>query len=370
MQALAGPAERTVFLPLASVNSAEGFIPVASGAEVCALSPGEIGLWVVPDEQDTVRQPPASLKRGSYHKLGQLIRRAVDELDPGTIHATEIGTGGLSLATIAIKPNDLSASIIVSNWRGELDWFRGLPAYHSELMRLMRRAAVFVAEGDDDLRLASQLGFVGVGEVLPLAGAAAAGVSTIASSSPPSRRTEIVVDCRHAVPTSATHLLSACFLAADALRGYRIHAIGGGEGVAASVGTLRDAGLDVMHEPARISEEDASRHLAAARILLGARVSGDAMMSVFTAMRTGAFPILTVPDNAGTWVAPEEGALFGNPHDIADTAVHLRRAAADDALVDAAASHNASVLEEAMPSFSLDRIKAHYVSPPRDREGG
>jgi glycosyltransferase involved in cell wall biosynthesis len=83
-----------------------------------------------------------------------------------------------------------------------------------------------------------------------------------------------------------------------------------------------------------------------ARLYLGVSISDGISTSALDAMAMGAFPIQTNTSCCGEWFEDGSGGLLIAPDYPAGIATALRRALAEDALVDRAAELNAGVVRE------------------------
>lgn len=113
----------------------------------------------------------------------------------------------------------------------------------------------------------------------------------------------------------------------------------------------------------RIPRRDVLRLMGRARVMLAPSLVDGTPNSMFEAMGTGAFPILSPLDTIRPLVRDEHNVLFARnlyPNEIGDALV---RAMTDDALVDRAAVHNAALVRELADRAAIrPRVMALYES--------
>lgn len=141
--------------------------------------------------------------------------------------------------------------------------------------------------------------------------------------------------------------LKALELCADALQEYRIVIpLAGPEVKAESRRLALESGLTIDVEPQWLSRERMLGLQGAARISLRLGVSDAASHTLLEALAMGSFPIVSCTACADEWIVDGESGLIVPPEDPEAVAAAIRRALADDELVDSAADRNARVAAE------------------------
>jgi glycosyltransferase involved in cell wall biosynthesis len=142
----------------------------------------------------------------------------------------------------------------------------------------------------------------------------------------------------------------------DLLREYEIVVYAASAAIAPQVERLRfDLGLHIRIVPRRPHGEILAL-FGRARIAIGVNITDGVPNAMLEAMTMGAFPIQSDTESTAEWITHGENGLLvkpGNPQQIAEA---IRRALLDDALVDAAALRNASILRERL-ELSAVRMK-------------
>jgi glycosyltransferase involved in cell wall biosynthesis len=97
---------------------------------------------------------------------------------------------------------------------------------------------------------------------------------------------------------------------------------------------------------------------ARARFYLGVNISDAISTAMLEAMALGAFPIQTNTACCDEWIEDGRSGFAIPPDDVGLIADRVRRAATDDALVDAAAALNWATVQERLDSR---RLKAQAI---------
>ena len=154
--------------------------------------------------------------------------------------------------------------------------------------------------------------------------------------------------------------LRALELCADALRDYKIVIYLADADMTVAAELFRqDTGLQVEVVPSGRPHEEILRIHGAARASIGLSISDAASTSAFEAMVMGSLPIQSDTACIGDWAREGESALMVPPHDADAIANAVRRALADDELVDRAAETNLKIAAERLDQ---NIIKAEVVS--------
>ena len=125
---------------------------------------------------------------------------------------------------------------------------------------------------------------------------------------------------------------------------------------------MRETGIAVQIVRKSTHEEILSL-FGKARIYVGLSISDGISTSLLEAMVMGAFPIQTCTACADEWIAEGQSGFIVPPEDPALIADAIRRALADDTLVDRAAAINARTAAERLDYFA---IKPQVIKMYRD----
>ena len=326
-------------------------LPRVSCAEhVERLGEGGIGLWDEPPESwsrpsDDLPAPIAFTDRCAIVR-GASVARAVRVLQPALVHSMEIQLAGYACLRAATLLGDDCPPWLVSNWGSDVFLYEKLAEHRPILTALAQRADAVASECQRDVALLRALGVRGERLfVLPASGGADFEQFPEMGDAPSSRR-EIVVKGYHGWSGRAMHTLSALYLAAPELAGYRVRVVRASAAVADAVARVASqSDLNIAIEPWSGSHAAALAHLARARMMIGIGISDGIGTTTLEAMALGAFPIVAATGCADEWIRSGVDGIIVDPHDVYALAQAITRAATDDALVDAAAVRNREVVE-------------------------
>jgi glycosyltransferase involved in cell wall biosynthesis len=162
-------------------------------------------------------------------------------------------------------------------------------------------------------------------------------------SGPPSTRRLIMVKgYQHWVGRAlvALRALEAC---ADALRGFSICVYSATRDVVAEAHALArrtGLGVEVLPLGVEVPHDELLRRHGRARFSLGLSTSDGISTSFLEALIMGSFPIQSWTSCANEWIADGETGILVPPEDPGAVSDAIRRALADDRLVDEAAERN------------------------------
>ncbi len=298
-------------------------------------------FWPVPRGSGTLsmlarRWLPQLLDRGKW--LARVIRRT----RPDIVHSMEIQHASY----LTLGARELHAGRfppwIVSNWGSDIYFFGRLSAHVNRIMGVLAACDYYTCECHRDVPLARNLGLRG--EVLPVipisAGFDLNRAATLRSPGPTSQRRLILLKGYQTWAGRALVGLRAIEMCARELRGYRV-------GIYTAVPDVCVAAELVSHStgiPIDIlppcSHEAMLRTFGQARIYLGLSISDGICTSLLESLVMGAFPIQSRTACADEWITHERTGMLVPPEDPCVVAQALRRALADDALVDQAAEEN------------------------------
>jgi hypothetical protein len=300
---------------------------------------------------------------------GASVARAIRALRPAMVHSMEIQLAGYACLQAAMLLGRECPPWLVSNWGSDVFLYEKLAEHRPVLTELVRRADAIASECRRDIAIVRALGFQGERLfVLPASG----GADFARLPEPddvPSARREIVVKGYHGWSGRAMHALSAIYLAAPDLAGYRIRVILAADAVADAVTRIAAAnGLDIAVEPWAGSHDAALARLARARMMIGIGISDGIGTTLLEAMALGAFPIVAATACADEWIRSGTDGMIVDSHDVGALAQAIARAASDDALVDAAATHNREMVERRWSvRLNRDAALAMYAAVAGER---
>jgi glycosyltransferase involved in cell wall biosynthesis len=278
-------------------------------------------------------------------RLAALIRR----LEPDVIHSFELQTQSYHLLPVAeMLGGSLPAPWIVTTWGSDIFYFQNFPAHLGRIKELLARCDYLIPDCHRDEVLARSFGFKGqIPLILPGSGGYPVDdMRKHAAAGPVAERRLIMVKGYQGWAGRAQEALEAVAMCADLLREYEIVVYAASPAIAPQVERLRfDLGLHIRIVPRRPHTEILEL-FGRARIAIGVNITDGVPNAMLEAMTMGAFPIQSDTESTAEWISHGENGLLvepGNPQQIAEA---IRRALLDDALVEAAARRNTSIIRE------------------------
>lgn len=288
------------------------------------------------------------------------LAHLIDTLQPDAVHAMEFQAAGYLTLAAREYVQGRFPPLIVTNWGNDIYFFGRLKAHQDRIRALMQAADYYLCECERDIRLARDFGFTGeaLGVYPVSSGFDLPRIAPLRQPGPASQRRTIALKGYQGWSGRALFALRALALCADAVRDYRIAIYAATDDVVMAAELLaHDTGLHIEIVPPT-THEGILRLLGESRMYIGVAATDGASTSSLEAMAMGAFPIQSgtacaderlIDGQTGFIVPPED------PHAIADA---IRRAATDDALVDAGTQANLRYVAE---HLDFERIRAEIV---------
>ncbi len=327
--------------------------PVASADDLARMPPGAVGIWRADPTGDELPPDrlPAPLGFGDRRAMvrGATVARAITALRPSLVHSLEVQHAGYACLVARSLLGERFPTWLLSNWGSDIYLYARLAEHRSVLQAVAQAIDAALNECARDAVLLRDLGYEG--PILP-ALPASGGIDfdtlpPLDAVAPPSRRNLILVKGYHGWAGRALHVLSAIHLAAPHLRDYRIRVQLPADPVSEMADLMRASdGLDIAPEPWVPDHGAAIRRMREARMMVACSISDGIGTTLLEAMALGAWPIVSNTCCAGEWLEPGRDGHIGSPHDVSGMAEAIRRAATDDALVDAAAPRNRATVED------------------------
>lgn len=278
--------------------------------------------------------------------LAQLIR----QIRPDIVHSLEFQHAGyLTLEAQREFSEGQFPTWIASNWGSDIYLFSRFAEHITRIRAVLANCDFYHCECQRDVGLARNLGFTGqVLGVCPVGGGFdVEAIHTLAEPGPTSTRRVIALKGFQNWAGRALVGLKALEMCADILKGYTIKIYGATPDVEVA-GKLfaSNTGTRVESTAIGMSRDDVLRVHGSARISIGLSISDAISTSLLEAMSLGSFPIQSDTSCASEWF---ENGVTGftvpaeDPRPIAEA---IRRALADDTLVDRAAPKNLQTIRQ------------------------
>lgn len=302
----------------------------------------------------------------------QVLAATIRRLKPDIIHSLEIQHASYLTLAARDRLGGKFPTWIITNWGSDIYLFGRLAEHVDKIKAVLAACDYYSCECQRDVQLAKNLGFRG--EVLPVVpntgGFHLARISQFRQPGPTSSRRLILLKGYQHWAGRALVGLRAIELCANELRGYRvaIYMASPEVNIAAElVSQSTDIPIEVIPP---CTHDDMLRWYGSARIYIGLSISDAISTSLLEAMVMGAFPIQSCTACVDEWVVDGKTGSVVPPEDPETVAAAIRRAVADDALVDYAARQNAKVAAErldysviqAQVSAMYERVAAQTAS--------
>ena len=345
-------ANTTVYSQLARVDDAFLTASLSPSVRVCSTSNFD---WSFPRSPRDVVELIRVIRDlpGPQEKLARLVT----ELRPDVIHSFETQTGGyLTLAARALVSGGFPPWIH-SLWGNDIYWFGREPEHAPRIRAVLSAADVLLADCRRDVRLAHEWGFTGArSAVFP--GPGGFDLSAMRQLRLPghtSDRRVIAVKGYQDDRGRGLVAVDAVRRCAAELACHEIVVYRASREVAHAAEALReDLGLNVTVMPLAPVEE-IWRLMGRSRVAIGLALSDGTPNTMLEAMVMGAFPIQSATEGLEDWIDDSVNGLLVLPEDADNVAQALKRALAEDSLVDSAFRANTSIADL--------RLSADVVTP-------
>ncbi len=274
-----------------------------------------------------------------------LLKRHIKSKNVMCVNFHELQSSGYLFLAIGDYPQLVTnKTIICSSWGSDLALFGQIHSHKERLKSLLAITDVLTAERDEEEIIARSLGFKGTfhGKVYTTIGASSIPMNLSTCST----RKKILIKGYQNVPGRALNALKAIEICKDELQGWDIALFAASESVTVSAELLaKSAELSIRVIP-KLSKESFLEEYREARIYIGLAISDGLSTSMVEAMNYGVFPIQSLNSAASDFIENSVNGFIVDPWDIAMLACLIKKAVANDELVDNAQIQNKSVIDE------------------------
>jgi glycosyltransferase involved in cell wall biosynthesis len=301
------------------------------------------GLW-------PLRRGSALLNHAFARFHSRALARLIRRLKPDIIHSMEFQQAGYMTLAARSRIEGEFPTWAVSNWGSDIYLFGRLSAHEHRIRSIMSACDYYHTECHRDVELAREFGFEKEGvSVLPLAGGFdIERVRRFRQPGPTSDRRLIVLKGYQGWAYRALVGLRAIELCADLLKeeGYRVAVYLASYDTQLAAELLsKSTGLQIDIIPHGPHEAMLRLH-GRARASIGLSISDALSTSALEAAVMGSFPIQSHTSCIGEMFRDGESIMLVHPEDPESVAAAIRRAVADDKLVNRAADINARIAAE------------------------
>ncbi len=300
------------------------------------------------------------------------LTHLIQVLKPDIVESKEIQHAGYLTLEAKERFKGKFPVWIVNNWGNDIHLFGQLAAHKSKIQQVLSGCDYYSCECHRDIRLARELGFKG--EVLPVlpncGGFDLERLALLRESGPTSSRRLIFVNGYQDWHGRALVALRALSLCADVIRrgGFRValHSVNPDVKVAAEL-LANETGIPIVAHSYCTHDEIMRLH-GQSRVHIGLAISDGIAITSLEALVMGAFPIQSCTSCADEWIVDGQTGFIVPPEDPEIVANAIRRALADDELVDSAAEINAKVAQERLAQAVITpKVIAMYERVAADK---
>jgi len=282
------------------------------------------------------------------HRIRQL-KKVIEKIRPDIIHSLEIQYAGYLTYKAKERMNNKFPNWIVTNWGSDIYLFGRLDEHKNKIRRVLNSCQYYSCECYRDIDLAKEFGFKGT--VLPVfpntGGFDLELISGLRQSGNISDRRIIMLKGHQHWAGRALVGLRALERCSEILKGYEIVVYSAFPDVKISAELFhRSTGVPVRVIAEDTPHQDILKLHGQSRISIGLSISDAISTSCLEAMIMGSFPIQSWTSCADEWINDGKTGILVPPEDPEIVEQAIRRALADDDLVNHAAEINYRMAEE------------------------
>jgi len=292
-----------------------------------------------------------TLERLSRTNRAARLARLISRLRPDVVHSLEMQHAAyLTHESRRLLGGESFPPWIYSCWGSDLYFFGRQPDHVERVEAILSACDYLITDCERDRRLAAEHGFRGtfLGVFPGPGGFHVDRMRRMRCSEPPSSRRVIALKGYHddAWVGRALFALEAIHRLSASLTEYEVVIYSAEDNVRHAADYIsRTTGLRLTILPESPPDEIVAL-MGRARIAIGVNISDGIPNSMLEAMIMGALPIQSDTISTREWISDGENGLLVAPEDADDIERALRRALADDALVDHAARLNQDLTDE------------------------
>lgn len=275
----------------------------------------------------------------------ETILRVIEKIKPDIIHTLETQHAGYQVAQIweRIKNKPIW---VHSTWGIDLHLYRNFEEHISKIQSVLSNIDFLITEGKRDISLANDLGYKGKSEIIPSVG----GGFNIPHNNfiQPSQREIILLKGTQDIIRRGLVGLRALERCSDILNNYKIVIYNCSNEVKTSAILIKKRGTLNIEIVDEISHFEMIELTKKARISITTNLSDGVPNSMIEAMLYGALPIQSNTADIEDWLFDGKNGFVVPSEDPDIIEIAIRRAAADDYLVDTAAEYNYQLIKNTL----------------------
>lgn len=285
-------------------------------------------------------------------QLARLIRR----LRPDVVHSLEFQAAGYLTREAKRRLGGRFPKWIATNWGSDISLFGRLPEHQPRIRQVLEECDFYSCECERDVALARKQGLRG--KALPVSpntgGIDLALARSLRAGGAPAARRVIMLKGYQGWAGRALVGLRALARCAGELSGYVIHIYTPSDEVKLAAELFSaDTGVPTVIVPHMTPHREILALHGRARISIGLSIGDAISTSLLETLAMGSFPIQSHTSCAEEWISDGRTGLLVPPEDPEAVEAALRRALADDDLVNRAAEENWATAEARLDSRIL-----------------
>ena len=287
--------------------------------------------------------------RPSWLDWSSRLAKTIDNLRPDIVHSLQIQHSGYLTLAAKRKVRGRFPVWAVSNWGSDIHYSGTLPDHGPRIREVLAECDYYHCECARDVDLAREFGFRG--EALPVIPAGGGfdleELSKLRQPGPASSRRVIALKGRQGWAGRSMVALRAIEASADQLHGYTVVLYSAEKAVQdAADEVARRTGIAFEIERTPWPREEILRMHGRARVSVALSITDGINTSFLEALVMGSFPVQSNTNCGSEWVTCGKSGFLVEPEDQDGVAEAIRRAVADDELIDRASVINAKTIVE------------------------
>ena len=294
-------------------------------------------------------------------KLLGMIRR----IKPDLVHSMHIQEAGYLTLEAKKRYKEKFPKWLVTNWGSDLNLFSKVSGHKEKIMNVLSECDYLSGECSNDIKIAEKLGFKGrFLSVIPNSGGIAFDkINRIKKPGLTSERKNIMLKGYQNWAGRALVGLRALERCSDALKGYRIliYSVDTIDVIIAAELFTQKTGIKTFIVPSGTSNNEILSFHGSSRISIGLSITDAISTSLLEAMVMGSFQIQSDTSCASEWFENGQTGILVKPEDPEDVEKAVRKALADDELVNRAAQMNYEILFERLEQSKIkNKVISNY----------
>jgi len=292
----------------------------------------------------------------------------IKKIKPDLVHSMHIQEAGYLTLEAKKRYRGIFPKWLATNWGSELNLFSNISGHKEKIMDVLSNCDYLSGECTNDIKIAEKLGFKGrFLPVIPVSGGIDFNkINRIKTPGLTSERKNIMLKGYQNWAGRALVGLRALKRCSDMLKGYRIliYSVDSIDVIIAAELFTQNTGIETIVIPlGSTSHNEILSYHGSSRISMGLSITDAISTSLLEAMVMGSFPIQSDTSCAGEWFKNGQTGILVNPEDPEDVEKALRKALADDDLVNRAAKLNYDMLFERL---EYSKIKNKVINIYKD----